>query len=160
MARPKFKDTSDWLPWAVSAVCLVASFASPRFVSVIWVVGVGVLLPFLYLDLRKPVNYASLSFDEEGIRYSAYEGSVEELRWHDVTEVFYRRLINPFAGHMDTEWEFHRHDGGPVVVLVEWPQKTPFSRAIALHAPGVSAELVASAKRQRGEGRWRCMRLP
>jgi hypothetical protein len=157
VARLKVKETSDWLPWAVSAVCLVASFAAPSFAGAIWTAGIVVLLPFLFFDLRKPVNYESLSFDATGFRYSAYKDSIEELRWQDVTDVFYRRWTNDFAGHIETEWEFHRCEGGPLVVLVEWPQKTPFSRAISRHAPGVSPELVAAARRQRGEGRWRCM---
>lgn len=83
MARPKLKDTSDWLPWAVSAVCLVASLAAPKYLGAIWTAGVGVLLPFLFFDLRKPVNYESLSFDTVGFRYSAYKGSVEEVRWQE-----------------------------------------------------------------------------
>lgn len=115
------------------------------------------LLPFLFFDLRKPVNYESLTFDARGFRYSAYKDSIEELHWQDVTDVFYRRWTNDFAGHIETEWEFHRCKGCPLVVLVEWPQKTPFARAILRHVPGVSRELVATATRQRGEGRWHCM---
>jgi len=102
------------------------------------------------------VNYESLEFDSVGFEY-ATRTSVEKLRWNEITDVFYRRLFNDFANQIDKEWEFHSNAGDPVIVLVEWPQKKNFARAVAAHIPGVSTDLVAKVTENRGEGRWRCM---
>lgn len=152
------RDTPNWLPWLVSGACLGASFAYPHLASAIWICGVLLLLPFLVIDLRRPVNYKSLDFDENGFRYSSNSELVENVKWSDVSAVYYRRLFNPFANQIDTEFEFRRAGVEPVVVLIEWPQRKPFARALTKYLPNVSEDLLGQAMRRRDEGRWPCTR--
>jgi hypothetical protein len=146
----------DKLSWGVAGLCLVGALAFPAAAPVIWIAGVAVLLPFLWMELRKPVNYLSLEFDTQGFRFVDGSNRASGLRWNEVREVYYRRLFCPFANQIETEWEFHGSDGQVVVVLVEWPHRKPFAQAVSACVPGMSPEEVSKVLRFRNEGRWKC----
>lgn len=89
------KKSFNRLPWVVSSVCLAGSLAAPSFATAIWVAGVATLLPFLMIELKQPVNYEFLEFDSVGFRFSRTPLFVEEVKWEEVTDVYYLRLLCP-----------------------------------------------------------------
>lgn len=150
--------TLNLVPWAVSGACLIGSFLAPEFANLIWIAGVLVLVPFLIYEFRQPVNYKSLKFSSEGFQFSSNSNIINDVCWSEVIEVYHCRSFNPFANQIDTEWDFKLRNGTTVTVLVEWPQCSPFARAIVKYLPDVSGEKVACAIRKKEEGRWECMK--
>ena len=112
------------------------------------------MLPLLWSELRKPVNYESLEFDAVGFVFRGHSGAAVTAKWSEVREVFYCRTFDGFANQIETEWEFRLSDGTQVTVLVEWPQSSKFGDAVIENLKQVSAEAVGEAISQRGEGRW------
>jgi hypothetical protein len=145
----------DRLSWGVSGACLVGSFVFPSYAKSIWVFGVMLLLPVLWIELRKPVNYASLKFNSRGFVFQESAAlPAAEASWSEVKEVFYIRVFNDFANQIDTEWQFVLKGERNVKVLVEWPDRSKFTDAIIENLCFVSAEAVRRAIAQRVEGRW------
>lgn len=154
MPRPHPFEKRDLLPWGVSAACFGLSVAFPSHAAAIWLVGITSLLFLLVVELRKPVNYHALVFDTRGYCFRLHADRVEHVKWSEIADVFYLRLFNDFANQIDTEWEFHLHDGSRATVLVEWPDRSRFAHAIIRNLPQVSAEKVSKVTRRRDEGRW------
>jgi hypothetical protein len=144
----------DYAPWGVSAICFVSSLLQPAYAKAIWIVGVISLLPLLWSELRKPVNYKSLQFDSAGFVFQGNASSPVVGKWSEVQDVFYCRTYSDFASQIETEWEFRMHNGTLVRVLVEWPHASKFAAAIGANLGRVSAAAVRDATSQRGEGRW------
>jgi hypothetical protein len=93
------RDTLNYLPWVVSGICFVASLCFPAHTKTIWILDVATLLPFLWQDLKRPVNYFSL--DSLGFVFQLHPGMKTAARWADVKEVFYCRSFNSFASQID-----------------------------------------------------------
>ena len=144
----------DYLPWIVSGACLAGAWMFPAYSTPIWIAGVASLTPLLWSELRKPVNYVSLTFDAAGFAFRGSPNSEVIVRWSEVREVFYCRTFNDFANCIETEWQFMLNDGRLVTVLVEWPQRSKFADAIGKNLSLVSADAVKRAMRQTQEGRW------
>ena len=145
---------ADYISWGVSGACLAGSFMFPAHAKTIWIAGLALLLPVLWNALREPVNYKSLEFDGDGFVFEPGAGSAVTVKWSEITDVDYCRFFEPFANQIETCWLFHRKSGDPVKVLVEWPHRAKFARAVTTNLRQVSTEAVREAKRQRGEGRW------
>jgi hypothetical protein len=144
----------DYVPWAVSGACLTGSLLLPSYTKEIWITGVAVLLPLVWSEIRKPVNYESLEFDAVGFIFRGRAKAVVAAKWSEVREVFYCRTFNDFANQTDTEWQFRLSSDKQVTVLVEWPQSSKFEDAVIANLKQVSAVAVGEAIAQRGEGRW------
>jgi hypothetical protein len=145
----------DYLSWGVSGACLAGSFAFPAYAKPIWVFGVMLLLPVLWVELRKPVNYASLKFDSHGFVFRESAGlPAAEVAWSQVKDVFYVRIFNDFANQIETEWQFVLEGERNIKVLVEWPDRAKFADAVIENLSFVSSEAARRAIAQRGEGRW------
>jgi len=147
-------ETIDYLPWTVSGACLAGGLMFPAYSTPIWIAGVASLAPLLWNELRKPVNYVSLTFDAVGFAFQGSPGSEVTARWSEVKEVFYCRTFNDFANCIETEWQFMLNDGSVVTVLVEWPQRSKFADAIIQNLSLVSVDEVKRAMSQTQEGRW------
>lgn len=114
-------------------------------------------MSLLWSELRKPVNYASLKFNAAGFAFQKSTSLEVAAKWSEVKEVFYCRSLDDFANQIETEWQFLLCDGRLITILVEWPQRSTFAKAIIENLSQVSAEAVKSAMRQRQEGRWSVM---
>lgn len=134
---------------------LIAGKTWPRIESPLWAVFLCAISLCLFFDLRDPVNYTSLDFDAQGFRHQGL-GGITAAKWEDVSDVFYVRLFDPFANQIETEWQFQLNSGEVLAVLVEWPHRKQFSRAIAANLHFVLKDFVLKTPRLRGEGRWRC----
>lgn len=144
----------DYLPWAVSGMCCLGSLRYPAHATTIWIVGMGSLLPLLWHELRKPVNYVSLEFDSVGFVFQSHPGTKTSARWAEVKDVLYCRVFNDFANQTETEWHFLLADGKWLEVLVEWPHRARFAKALIRHLAFVSPQAVGRVARERTEGRW------
>jgi hypothetical protein len=137
------------------AVCILGK-VFPAVEFALWTVFLGFLAANLYFDLREPVNYTSLDFDSWGFRYEA-TGFVCKVAWCEIRDVIYARQFDPFANAILTEWHFYLKSGESVWVLVEWPHRKQFARAVVENLDFVSKDLVTATLRMRGEGQWRCI---
>ena len=140
----------------LTVMVLVVGSCWPSIETALWVTFLGTMALTLYLDLREPVNYKSLEFDTRGFRFAGI-GDAHDVKWCEITDVFYQRNFEPFGNQIETEWEFHLGSGATVMVLVEWPHRTQFARAIVENLDIVSKEKVNEVRRIRMEGRWRCI---
>jgi len=139
----------------LTVAVLIAGKTWPHAESLLWIAFLCVISLCLFFDLRDPVNYTSLEFDSRGFRHEGL-GGVSAAKWDEVSDVFYVRLFDPFANQIETEWQFQLHSGVFLTVLVEWPHRKHFSRAIAANLHFVLKEVVLKTPRLRGEGRWHC----
>lgn len=154
------KEQLDYLPWVVGGTCFIGSLCLPAHAKTIWIVGVGSLLPLMWKELRKPVNYLSLEFDSVGFVFQLRRNIRTTVEWAEVSEVFYCRSFNDFANQIDTEWHFVLRDGRHVEVLVEWPHRARFAEAVVRNLGHVSSEAVRRVAGERKEGRWSVVGRP
>jgi hypothetical protein len=95
-------DKVDYISWGVSGACLTSSLMFPTHATTVWMAGVALLLPVLWHQLRRPVNYESLAFDAEGFVFRPRTGSAPALKWSEITDAFYCRYFEPLANQVET----------------------------------------------------------
>ena len=140
----------------ITLAVLIVGNAWPAVRTGLWLAFLAFLALSLYFDLRETVNYMSLNSDANGFCHVGI-GGASEATWADVCDVYYIRSFESFANQIETEWQFILKSGAAVTVLVEWPDKRSFTRAVLENLEFVSKDKVAKAQAMRGEGRWRCI---
>lgn len=143
------------LPTVVSLLAFIAADAWPQHRYYLWGLAACFTGWGLYRSLREPVNYVSLDVDGIGFRFVLSKGSIEQVNWMDVTDVYFIRMLNHFSNDYETEWEIHTRNG-VTTVLVEWAHRKMFLRALDAHVPYFHGKPAEQALSAGNEGRWQC----
>lgn len=141
-------------------VTMVLGKLFPLLSGTIWAVFLTGIATLLYRELRKPVNYHSIDFSEQGFVFSRYAGMPESARWDEITDVYFIRSLEPFINDMETEWLIYLSDGKVIAVLVEFPHRRKFARELERHVQKFDKNAARTALASWKEGRWHCFQEP
>ena len=143
------------LPTVVSCFAMIAADAWPQHRYYLWGLAACVTGWCLYRSFQEPTNYLSLDVDSIGFRFVLSKGYIQQVNWTDVVDVYFIRMLNPFSNDYETEWEIHTRTG-VTTVMVEWPHRKVFLRALEAHVPNFHGKPAEQALSNGDEGRWQC----
>jgi hypothetical protein len=131
----------------------------PAFELGLWMVFLAAIGLHLYVELRKPVNYASMTISDNIIEYVA-SGRREVIRLEEIAKVQLVRERSVFDTGIESKWVVHAADGKRVELMDEWPHRKQLMRAFDRGLPGFDVASAKKGLRAWKEGVWLCFESP
>lgn len=144
-----------------TVVVLVLSAIWPKYSYVIWGIFLSGIAVFLYVELRKPVNYDSILISEIAINYSSF-GQSRIIPFKDISKVTFVReeaLFPDLTGpYIESKWMVVMIDGGCIEIMDEWPHRRLLLLAFEKHLAGFNRSAAKAGIKAFKEGNWECFR--
>ena len=143
----------------IAGIVTICGYLWPHYAVAIWAMFLAAVAYYLYVDLRRPVNYKSIVVSENSIEYVALTGrstisfdmieKVEFVR----EEALFPDLHGPY---LETKWLVQMAGSDRVELMDEWPHRSLLLRTFIRHLPGFDEVAAKTGLKARREGRWLC----
>jgi hypothetical protein len=131
----------------------------PQYKVLIWAVALTAAALYVYVEVRKPVNYRWIRVEGNRIEYDdRHDRHLIALDSVAKVEFVRDQAIFPdlYGPYLETSWWIETLDGNKVEVMDEWPDRPRLLRAFKRHLAGFDAARARQALASRSKGRWIC----
>ncbi len=127
----------------------------PEYEVGLWTVFLTAIGICLYIDLRKPVDYTSMTISDDAIEYVAF-GQKRVIRLDEITGVQLARELADFDSGIVSKWIVYTLNGEQIELAAEWPHKRQVMRVLAKRLPGFDVVSAKKGLRAWKKGIWLC----
>lgn len=127
----------------------------PEYEFGLWAVFLTVIAAHLYVELKKPVNYASLAISDDLIEYVA-SGQRNVIALDAIVKLQLVRERAVFDTGIESKWVVYTADGRRIEVMDEWPDRKRLMRLFSRRLPGFDVAAAKRGLRAWKEGVWVC----
>ncbi len=136
-------------------VVFVSGKQWPEYEVGLWAAFLTVIGIYLYIDLRKPVNYTSMTISDDAIEYVAF-GQKNIIRLDEIAGVQFVRELADFEWGIVSKWNVYMLDGKRIEMAAEWPHKRQVMRVFSKRLPGFDVVSARKGLRAWKKGMWLC----
>jgi len=151
--------TRELLKMAAIALATVLVIVSaklwPQYAWHIWGLFLSALAFHLYRELRKPVNYDSITVSEGIIEYAGIGGR-SLIRMDEIAKLEFVREPALFGDYIESKWDVRTVGGAHIEMMDEWPHRKLLFRTFGSRLPGFDAAAARKGFRAWKAGRWLC----
>lgn len=154
---------TTWRIVATGIVALVVLVAADEWSGhklMIWLLGAIAAAVVLFVELRKPVNYKSLSITRSRIEYVDLSNRVHLILFREIAKIEFVREEAIFpcidGPYLETKWIVQTAGGSCVELMDELPHRRKLLRAFRIRLAGFSSATASAALGPHMEGRWLC----
>jgi hypothetical protein len=153
------RQTANLLQPFVIGLATIVVFVSgkqwPEYEVGLWAAFLAAIGIYLYIDLRKPVNYTSMTISDDAIEYVAF-GQKDVFRLDEITGVRFVRELADFEWGIESNWIVYMLDGRRIEMAAEWPHRRQVMRVFARRLPGFDVVSAKKGLRAWKKGVWLC----
>lgn len=145
-------------PFLIGAATLIVLFLGklwPKYEFGLWTCFLAAIAIYLYVELRKPINYTSMAISEDAIDYSA-SGQRSVIRFDEIHKVQLMRERALFYSGIESKWVIHTLAGRRVELMDEWPHRRQLFQAFRKRLPDFDVTATKSGLKAWREGVWPC----
>jgi hypothetical protein len=153
------RQTANLLQPFVIGLATIVVFVSgkqwPEYEVGLWAAFLTAIGIFLYIDLRKPVDYTSMTISDDVIEYVAF-GQKDVIRLDEITGVRFVRELAAYEAGIVSKWIVYTLNGKRIELAAEWPHKRQVMDVFAKRLPGFDVVSAKKGLRAWKKGVWLC----
>jgi len=146
---------SPWVYGGAAGVVFVLGKQWPAYETALWAAFLAACAAHLYVELRKPVNYTSMTVSDDAVEY-VQAGRRHHFRLDEVAHLELVRERAFYGNWIESKWVVYTLADARIEILDEWPHRRRLLRVFARRLPGFDDAAARRGLRAWKEGVWPC----